>query len=98
MRPSTAVAPAPVLSSGPASFAVHLGFAVHGVVTTLLPPILPALGVAWALDDAQLGRLFTAQFVGSMAGALARKMAAITLTIWKKGVDFDPTRLQRQAA
>lgn len=29
---------------------------------------------------------------------LARKMAAITLTIWKKGVDFDPTQLQRQAA
>ncbi len=29
---------------------------------------------------------------------LARKLAAITLTIWKKGVDFDPTQLQRQAA
>lgn len=29
---------------------------------------------------------------------LARKMAAITLTIWKKGVDFDPAQLQRQAA
>ena len=29
---------------------------------------------------------------------LARKMAAITLTIWKKGVDFDPKQLHRQAA
>lgn len=29
---------------------------------------------------------------------LARKMATITLTIWKKGVDFDPKQLQRQAA
>ena len=29
---------------------------------------------------------------------LARKMAAITLTIWKKGVDFDAKQLQRQAA
>jgi transposase len=29
---------------------------------------------------------------------LARKMAAITLTLWKKGVDFDPKQLQRQAA
>jgi transposase len=29
---------------------------------------------------------------------LARKLAAITLTIWKKGVDFDATQLNRQAA
>ncbi len=29
---------------------------------------------------------------------LARKIAAITLTIWKKGVDFDPQQLHRQAA
>ena len=29
---------------------------------------------------------------------LARKMAAITLTIWKKGVDFDAQQLQRQVA
>jgi len=29
---------------------------------------------------------------------LARKMATITLTLWKKGVDFDPKQLQRQAA
>ena len=29
---------------------------------------------------------------------LARKIAAISLTIWKKGVDFDPKQLPRQAA
>jgi hypothetical protein len=29
---------------------------------------------------------------------LARKMAAITLTMWKKGVSFDPKQLHRQAA
>jgi len=29
---------------------------------------------------------------------LARKMATITLTIWKKGVDFDAQQLHRQAA
>jgi len=29
---------------------------------------------------------------------LARKMAAITLTLWKKGVNFDPKQLHRQAA
>jgi transposase len=29
---------------------------------------------------------------------LARKIAAITLTMWKKGVSFDPKQLQRPAA
>jgi transposase len=29
---------------------------------------------------------------------LARKLAAITLTVWKKGVSFDPKQLHRQAA
>jgi hypothetical protein len=28
----------------------------------------------------------------------ARKIATITLTLWKKGVNFDPKPLQRQAA
>ena len=30
--------------------------------------------------------------------SLARKIAAITLTMWKKGVSFDPQQLHRQAA
>jgi hypothetical protein len=29
---------------------------------------------------------------------LARKIAAITLIIWKKGASFDPKQLQRQTA
>jgi hypothetical protein len=29
---------------------------------------------------------------------LARKIATITLTMWKKGVGFDPQNLHRQAA
>jgi len=29
---------------------------------------------------------------------LARKIATITLMMWKKGVDFDANELQRQAA
>ena len=29
---------------------------------------------------------------------LARKIAAITLTLWKKGGDFDPEHLKSQAA
>jgi hypothetical protein len=29
---------------------------------------------------------------------LARKMAAIVLTVWKKGARFDPGELKRQAA
>jgi transposase len=29
---------------------------------------------------------------------LARKIATLTLTLWKKGVNFDPKQLQRQAA
>ena len=29
---------------------------------------------------------------------LARKLAAISLTIWKKGVDFDAKQLDQQAA
>ena len=29
---------------------------------------------------------------------LARKIAAITLTLWKKGANFDPQQLSRQAA
>jgi hypothetical protein len=29
---------------------------------------------------------------------LARKMAAIFLTVWKKGARFDPGELKRQAA
>ena len=49
---------------------LHAGFALTGILTTLLGPILPALSTRWRLDDAQAGFLFTAQFLGSLSGAL----------------------------
>jgi len=49
---------------------LHAGFALTGILTTLLGPVLPALSARWQLDDAQAGLLFTAQFLGSLSGAL----------------------------
>jgi len=49
---------------------LHAGFALTGILTTLLGPVLPALSGRWRLDDAQAGFLFTAQFLGSLSGAL----------------------------
>ena len=49
---------------------LHAGFALTGILTTLLGPILPALSARWRLDDAQAGLLFTAQFLGSLSGVL----------------------------
>lgn len=46
------------------------GFVLTGIVTTLLGPILPYLTTRWNLNDSRSGLLFTAQFVGSMAGVL----------------------------
>ena len=51
-----------------ASALLHFGFALTGVVTTLLGPLLPWLSARWSLTDAQAGYFFTAQFVGSMVG------------------------------
>jgi fucose permease len=50
------------------SIVLHFGFAVTGVVTTLLGPILPILIARWSLNDEQAGLFFMAQFLGSMAG------------------------------
>ena len=49
---------------------VHVGFALTGVVTTLLGPLLPLLLAAWRLTDAQGGRLFVTQFVVCVTGAV----------------------------
>ena len=49
---------------------LHAGFALTGVLTTLLGPVLPVLSARWRLDDAHSGLLFTAQFLGSLSGAL----------------------------
>lgn len=37
-------------------------------------------------------------FIGEARLTLARKIAAITLTLWKKGEDFDINKLNSQAA
>jgi fucose permease len=49
---------------------VYLGFVLTGVVTTLLGPLLPILSLRWSLTDGQAGGLFTAQFAGSVLGAV----------------------------
>jgi len=58
---------------------VHLGFALTGIVTTLLGPILPLLAAQWHLNDAQAGRLFLVQFIASPTGAL---IASKVLSRW----------------
>ena len=54
--------------SSAASVALHAGFVVTGVATTLIGPILPILIARWSLSDQRAGLFFTAQFCGSMAG------------------------------
>jgi len=46
---------------------VYLGYGFTGVMTTVLGPLLPVLAGRWSLTDAQAGRLFTAEFAGSLA-------------------------------
>lgn len=58
---------------------VHLGFALTGIVTTMLGPLLPLLVAQWHLDDAQAGRIFWAQFISSPTGAL---IASKVLSRW----------------
>jgi MFS transporter, FHS family, glucose/mannose:H+ symporter len=56
------------LISRQATAATYAGFIVTGVVTTMLGPLLPTLQAKWALNDAQAGYLFTAQFATSIIG------------------------------
>jgi fucose permease len=48
----------------------HVGFALTGIVTTMLGPLLPALKAKWVLTDAQAGYLFTAQFAASVVSTM----------------------------
>src|SRR4029077_13266815 len=41
-----------------------------GVVMTFLGPMLPVLSARWALNDAQSGNLFLAQYISSIGGML----------------------------
>lgn len=67
-------------ASAPVSFVVliHLTFAFIGAATTLLGVILPALAARFALDDSQSGKLFSAQFAGSLAGTFLGEL------LWKR--------------
>lgn len=60
----------PVQSDRLAVSLVHAAFVLNGAVTTFLAPALPVLAARWSLTDAQAGRLFTAQFLGSISGNL----------------------------
>jgi fucose permease len=48
----------------------YVGFALTGIVTTMLGPLLPALKARWVLTDAQAGYLFTAQFAASVVSTM----------------------------
>jgi len=58
---------------------IHLGFALTGIVTTMLGPILPLLTGQFHLSDAQAGNLFWFQFGASPTGAL---IASKVLSRW----------------
>ena len=60
----------PAAVSRQVSFIAYLGFALTGIVTTMLGPLLPALKVRWELTDAQAGYLFAAQFAASVVSTM----------------------------
>ncbi len=49
----------------------HVVFALVGIATTMLGPILPVLAQRWHLSDAQAGFFFIAQFLGGFVGSIA---------------------------
>ena len=64
--PDDPVSPA----SGARRLSIHAGFALTGVMTTLLGPLLPFLAAHWSLNDAHSGDLFLAQFAGSFLSTI----------------------------
>jgi FHS family glucose/mannose:H+ symporter-like MFS transporter len=57
-------------ASGARMLFIHAGFALTGVMTTLLGPLLPFLAARWSLNDAHSGDLFLAQFAGSFLSTI----------------------------
>lgn len=57
-------------ATGRGRVAIYCGVVLSGMLTTLLGPLLPVLSARWSLADAQAGYFFTAQFIGSMTGAV----------------------------
>ena len=49
-------------------WAARIAFIPTGILTTLLGPTLPILIARWALNDAQAGNLFLAQFMACLVG------------------------------
>ncbi len=47
---------------------LNASFVLVGIVTTLLGPLVPLLTSRWAITNLLAGYLFTAQFLGSLAG------------------------------
>ena len=50
--------------------ALFAGFAISGMIATILGPSLPIFIARWALHDTQAGLFFTTQFTGSLLGVL----------------------------
>lgn len=58
------------LASQQLKLIVHVGFALTGVVTTLIGVLLPILAQRWNLDDAQSGYLLAAQNIGGLSSTI----------------------------
>lgn len=52
-------------------FLLHAGFVAIGVITTCLGPLLPMLSKQWSLSDAEVARVFPAQYWASLVGVIA---------------------------
>jgi fucose permease len=50
---------------------VYLGFALSGVVTVVLGPLLPILIARWSMTDESAGLFFTSQFCGNLLGSIS---------------------------
>ncbi len=71
----------------PLTFIIHFAFLICGIITVLIGQILPVLMKRLALNDAQAGGLFIAQFSGSICGTLifgftAKRFGFIKTTIF----------------
>lgn len=51
---------------------LNTAFTLAGTLTTYCGTLLPSLAARWTMSDAESGQLFTAQFIGAMAGALSQ--------------------------
>jgi MFS transporter, FHS family, glucose/mannose:H+ symporter len=59
---------------------LFIGFAVNGIVTVILGPMLPVLIARWGLSDSQVAWFFPTQFIGSWLGTVVS-----TAVIVRKG-------------